>query len=183
MQRMAARLTVAPVLETERLILRPHSVDDFAACVAMWRDPQVVRYTIGAESSPQRTWLRLLAYRGLWSLLGFGYWAVQSKSDGVYIGELGFADFHRNADPGVDGIPEIGWALATQVHGRGYATEALRAVIAWGDAYLSAARTVCIIHRDNAVSIKLAHKLGYRLDCAAAAHPEPHRVFTRDRKR
>ena len=177
---MNARFTLAPVLETERLILRPHSADDFAECAAMWRDPQVVRYTIGSESPPQRTWLRLLAYRGLWSLLGFGYWAVQSKSAGRYIGELGFADFHRNLEPSVDGIPEIGWALTTQVHGQGYATEALRAVIAWGDAHLSLARTVCIIHRDNAVSIRLARKLGYLIELRAATNEEPHLVLARD---
>ena len=178
---MNTRFALAPVLETERLILRPHSADDFADCVAMWRDPQVVRYTIGSESPPQRTWLRLLSYRGLWSLLGFGYWAVQSKSDARYIGELGFADFHRDLYPSIDGIPEIGWALTTQVHGRGYATEALQAVITWGDAYLSATRTVCIIHRDNAISMKLARKLGYRIELRAATNEEPHLVLARDR--
>ena len=180
---MNRHLSLAPVLETERLILRPHSADDLVDCVTMWRDPQVVRYTIGSESPPQRTWLRLLAYRGLWSLLGFGYWAVQNKSDGRYIGELGFADFHRNLNPSIDGIPEIGWALTPQVHGRGYATEALRTVIAWGDANLSASRTVCIIHRDNAVSFRLARKLGYLIELRAATDEEPHVLLARDRSR
>lgn len=180
---MNTHLKIAPVLETERLILRSHSADDFADCAAMWRDPQVVRYTIGSESPPQRTWLRLLAYRGLWSLLGFGYWAVQTKSGGRYIGELGFADFHRSLAPSIDGIPEIGWALATQAHGQGYATEALRAVIAWGDAHLNVARTVCIIHRDNAVSIHLARKFGYLIELRAATNDEPHLLLARDRSR
>jgi len=176
---MSAPLTLAPILETERLILRPHSADDFDDCVAMWRDPQVVRYTIGTESPPQRTWMRLLAYRGLWSLLGFGYWAVQSKSGGRYIGELGFADFHRNLDPSIDGIPEIGWALATETHGQGYATEALRVVVAWGDAHLSARRTACIIHRDNTVSIHLARKFGYLIELRAPTNEEPHLLLAR----
>ena len=177
---MNRRFEVAPVLETERLILRPHGAADFADCVALWRDPKVIRYTTGSESPPQRTWLRLLAYRGLWSLLGFGYWAVHTQSEG-YIGELGFADFHRGLEPSIDGVPEIGWALATRAHGRGYATEALRAVIAWGDAHLSAARTVCIIHRDNAVSLHLARKLGYEIELRAATDEEPHRLLARDR--
>ncbi len=161
---MSGHFREAPALETERLILRSHRADDFTDSVAMWRDPQVVRYTLGAESPPQRTWLRLLAYLGHWSLLGFGYWAVQSKLTGRYIGELGFADFHRNFEPNVDGIPEIGWALAPAAHGQGYATEAVRTVIAWGDAHLSGTRTVCIIHRDNAASLHIARKFGYLIE-------------------
>jgi RimJ/RimL family protein N-acetyltransferase len=177
---MNTRFEVAPVLETERLILRAHGVADFADCVAMWRDPQIYKYTTGGESSPQRTWLRLLAYRGLWSLFGFGYWAVHCKA-GRYVGELGFADFHRDCEPRIDGLAEIGWALATQAHGQGYASEALRAVIAWGDANLRVARTVCIIHRDNAASIHLARKFGYEIVLRAATDEEPHWLLARDR--
>ncbi len=170
----------APVLETPRLILRPHAVDDFQDCVAMWRDPHVVKYTIGSESPPQRTWQRLLAYCGHWQLLGFGYWALESRSSGRYIGELGFADFRRDFAPSLQGIPEIGWALAVQAHGRGYATEALRKVIEWGDAHLGVTRTVCIIHRENTPSIHLARKLGYLSVLRTASDAEPHMLLARD---
>ncbi len=146
----------------------------------MWRDPQVVKYTIGSESPPPRTWQRLLAYLGHWQLLGFGYWAVQSKATGKYIGELGFADFHRDLEPGIAGIPEIGWALALQAHGQGYATEALRSVIDWGDAHLGVARTVCIVHRDNARSMHLARKLGYEIVLRAATDAEPDMLLARN---
>jgi RimJ/RimL family protein N-acetyltransferase len=78
----------APIIETERLRLRGHDSGDFGDCVAMWADPEVVRYTIREPSPPQRTWLRILGYRGHWALLGFGYWAVQEKESGRYIGEL-----------------------------------------------------------------------------------------------
>jgi len=175
-------LQATPLLETDRLILRPHRLDDFSACAAMWRDPQVVRYTIGSESPPQRTWQRLLAYRGHWLLLGFGYWAVESKSTGRYIGELGFADFHRDFTPSIDGVPEIGWALAIEAHGQGFATEALRQVIDWADQHLDAARTVCIIHRDNVRSVRLAHKLGYQGVLRAATDAEPDMLLARDRR-
>ena len=178
---MNARFQEAPALETERLLLRSHRADDFNDSVAMWRDPRVVRYTIGTESPPQRTWLRLLAYLGHWSLLGFGYWAVQSKATGRYIGEIGFADFHRNFEPSIDGIPEIGWVLAPAAHGQGYATEALRAVIAWGDAHLNGTRTVCIIHRDNAVSTHVARKLGYLIELRAATDEDPLALLARER--
>ena len=146
----------------------------------MWRDPQVVQYTIGSASTPQRTWLRLLAYRGHWALMGFGYWALQSKSTGRYIGELGFADFHREMEPSIDGVPEIGWALAVEEQGKGYATEALRRVIGWGDAHLGVTRTVCIIHRENVRSTHLARKFGYSVVLRAATDDEPHALLARD---
>jgi RimJ/RimL family protein N-acetyltransferase len=174
-------VVVAPRLETERLILRPHSVDDFSDCATMWRDPAVVKYTIGSESPPQRSWQRLLAYCGHWQLLGFGYWAVESKSTGRYIGELGFADFHRDGVPTtIQGVPEIGWALCREAHGQGYATEALRKVIEWGDAHLGVTRTVCIVHRDNHASIRLARKLGYLTELRAATEKVPDILLARD---
>ena len=176
------RAREAPRLETDRLILRSHRVDDLPDCATMWRDPQVVKYTIGSASTPQRTWQRLLAYRGHWALLEFGYWAVECKATGQYIGELGFADFHRDIEPSIDGIPEIGWALAVHAQGKGYATEALRKVIEWGDAHLSNTRTVCIVHRENVRSMHLAAKFGYSAVLRAATDDEPHALLARWRQ-
>ena len=172
-------MTAVPIIETERLRLHGHGIDDYADCVAMWSDPNVVRYTIGDPSPPQRTWLRILSYRGHWALLGFGYWAVQEKSSGRYVGELGFADFKRNLDPSIAGLPELGWALAPWAQGQGYATEALRAAVAWGDARFSAPRTVCIIHKDNERSVRVATKLGYSIVIQPAAVADPNLIFAR----
>ncbi len=152
----------APVIETERLRLRPHTSDDLSDCVAMWSDPAIVRYTTGSPSPPQRTWLRILAYRGHWAMLGYGYWAVEERASGQFVGELGFADFKRDMQPSLEGMPELGWALVSRVHGQGYATEALRAAVAWGDSHFGALRTACIIHRDNHPSFRVAERLGYK---------------------
>lgn len=172
--------TVAPSLETERLRLVSHGVQYFADSVAMWADPEVARYTIGEPSSPQRTWLRILAYRGHWALLGFGYWAVQEKASGRYIGELGFADFKRSLKLTLEGIPELGWALIPWAQGKGYATEALRATVAWGDQQFKSPRTVCIIHRDNQRSLRVAAKLGYSAVLQCADDAEPNFILARD---
>jgi RimJ/RimL family protein N-acetyltransferase len=152
----------APTIETDRLILRAHRVDDFGACAAMWADPVVTRYIGGKPSTAQQSWSRILQYAGLWSLLGFGYWAIEEKATGTFIGELGFADFKRDIDPPFDGMPELGWALAPHAHGKGYATEAVRAAVAWGDANLVATRTACMISPENTASISVAKKCGYR---------------------
>jgi RimJ/RimL family protein N-acetyltransferase len=151
-----------PVIETARLRLRPHAASDFDACVAMWSDPAITRYTIGDPSPPPQTWRRILAYRGHWTLLGFGYWAVEEKSTGRYLGDIGFADFKRDIQPSIEGMPELGWALISQAHGKGYATEALLAAVAWGDGHFGPAPTVCIINEGNERSFRVAEKLGYK---------------------
>jgi RimJ/RimL family protein N-acetyltransferase len=168
-----------PVIETDRLLLRRHLPDDFAACARMWADPNVTRHIGGKPSSPQEVWMKLLRYAGLWAWLGYGYWAILEKSTGGFIGELGFADFKRDIDPPTNGIPELGWALATEAHGKGFATEALHAAIAWGDACLESRRTVCLIDPDNLPSIRVAQKCGYREFHKTTYKGEPTILFDR----
>ena len=145
----------------------------------MWSDPAITRYTIGNAAPPQRTWTRILAYRGHWTMLGFGYWAVEEKATGRFIGELGFAEFKRDIQPSIEGMPELGWVLIAEAHGKGYATEALRSVVAWGDGQFGPARTVCIIHPDNRASFRVADKLGYREFFRTSKDGEPEIVLVR----
>ncbi len=151
----------APILETDRLTLRGHRLEDYADCVAMWADPLVTRFILAKPSTPQQTWMRILAYLGHWSLMRFGYWAIEEKKTGAFVGEVGLADFKRDVAQSMRGAPEIGFVLAPIAHGKGYATEAARAVVAWGDQNLAAARTVCMIDPENAASIRVANKCGY----------------------
>ena len=151
-----------PVVRTERLTLRAHRPGDFPVSLAMWTDPEVTRFIGGQPSTEQQAWTRVLTYIGHWAFLGFGYWAIEETETGAFVGDLGFADFHRNALPAIKGVPELGWAIATRFRGRGYATEAARAALAWGDAHFKGARTVCMIDAENAASIRVAQKCGYR---------------------
>src|SRR5579872_7110534 len=84
---------LVPILETDRLKLRGHRLEDFEACAAVWADPAVVRYISGKPSTRTQSWLRMLAYGGHWQHVPFGYWAVEEKKTGRYIGDVGFADF------------------------------------------------------------------------------------------
>jgi RimJ/RimL family protein N-acetyltransferase len=150
------------VLETERMILRGHELADFDDCVALWGDPIVTRFIGGKPSTREETWSRLLRNRGHWSLLGFGYWVVRERATGRFIGEVGFANLEREIEPSLRDAPEAGWVLAPWSHGKGFATEALRAALAWLDSERGARRTVCIIDPDNAASRRVAQKCGYR---------------------
>ncbi len=62
----------------------------------MWADPEVTRYIGGKPLTEEESWARLLRYVGHWSLLGFGYWVVEEKTTGNFIGEVGFADYKRD---------------------------------------------------------------------------------------
>src|SRR5579872_1670563 len=117
-----------PVLETDRLRLRGHCIDDFPACAAMWADAGVTRFIGGRPLSGEEAWARLLRYVGHWDLLGFGYWVVEEKASGTFAGEVGLAEFKRDIEPAID-VPEAGWVLTTAAQGKGYATGALRAVL------------------------------------------------------
>ena len=142
--------------------MRRHRVDDLADCAAMWGDAAGTRYIGGKPLSREETWARLLRYHGHWELLGFGHWLVEEKAGGGFVGEVGFADFKRDIEPSLDGMPEMGWVLASRWHGRGLATEAVRAAAAWGDVHFGARRTACMIHVENVASIRVAEKCGFQ---------------------
>lgn len=151
-----------PQIETERLILRGHQTSDFESLAGMWAHPIVVQHITGVPSTESQSWVRLLNYTGHWAHMGFGYWAVVEKSSGQYIGDVGLADFKRDIQPSMKGLHEMGWILSPHVHGKGYAVEAVQAVIAWGKSNLKTDRFVCIIAPKNEASIRLAQKVGFQ---------------------
>jgi RimJ/RimL family protein N-acetyltransferase len=154
-------MAIIPAIETPRLLLRGHRLDDFDACHSMWSDREVVRFIGGRPSTGEQTWARLLRYVGHWELLGFGFWALEERATRRFVGELGLANFRREITPSFEGIPESGWALASWAHGQGFATEGLKAALAWGDAHLPAPRTRCLIAEGNTASQRVAAKCGY----------------------
>lgn len=151
-----------PVIETERLTLRAHQLSDFDSLAEMWADPEVVRFIGGKPFTREETWTRLLRYLGHWKLLGFGYWAVELRESGRFIGDVGFGNWQRDITPSLDGLAEGGWAFSPSVCGRGIASEAVGAALAWMDKRFDRQTTTCIIGADNAASTRVAEKNGYR---------------------
>jgi RimJ/RimL family protein N-acetyltransferase len=155
----------APVLQTARLILRPFRADDVG----------------GQPLAREDSWRKLLCGAGLWRLFGFGYWAVERRSDGTMIGQVGFAEFQRDLSPSIRNIPEMGWLFTRDAAGQGYATEAAMAGLAWIDAALAPPETVAIIDNDNSASIRVAEKCGFALREPAVYRDEPILLFRRPR--
>jgi RimJ/RimL family protein N-acetyltransferase len=166
-----------PVVETGRLRLRGHTMDDFRHTAALWGDAAVVGYMGGKPLTGEECWTRFLRYLGHWSLLGFGYWVVEERETGDFVGEVGFGNFKRDMEPPLRAIPELGWVLAPSKQGRGYATEAARAALRWGRKHFEANDFVCLIHPDHRASIRVAAKCGFKEQHLGAYKGRPAIVF------
>ena len=158
----SASSSCAPRLETPRLVLRAHEASDLDPVAALWGDARVVRHIGGTPSTRAESWARILRYAGLWSIRGYGYWALEERATGRLVGDVGLADFARELSPAADVAPEAGWVLSPAVHGKGYTTEAVRAVLEWADAALAAPRTFCLLAEANGASLNVARKCGFR---------------------
>mgnify|MGYP000911226213 CR=1 FL=1 len=156
------RHAAAPRLETGRLILRGFRPEDFEASSALWAEPAVYKHIMGRPSTPEECWFRLLRSVGHWLWFGHGYWAVEEKTTGCLVGEVGFADFHRAMDPPLGDRAEMGWVLSERYHGKGLAREATEAVLAWAQTEKPQLQMACIIAPENEASIRLAQWLGFR---------------------
>lgn len=151
-----------PVLETARLRLRAHTLTDFDTYCALWADPVVVRYLGCQPNSAEEAMGRMLRNAGHWTLRGFGSWLVEEKTSGEFVGEVGLFNYRREIEPRMDETPEIGWILSPGKHGRGYATEAVRAVLDWGRDRFTAGQVCCLIDPGNTASLRVAEKSGFR---------------------
>lgn len=152
-----------PTLSTERLVLRPPEVADFAPFSSHYMSPRS-SYE-GGPHSREGAWKEFATGAAGWMLRGYGSLSVTEAGSGGYLGEVGI--YHLATYP----APEIGWMVLPEAEGRGIAAEAARALRAW--AYAEKGWTTLVSHIDpeNARSIRLAERLGARLD-PEAPHPE-----------
>jgi RimJ/RimL family protein N-acetyltransferase len=148
-----------PTLTTDRLVLRPFVAADAPALAALNADPNVARFISldGQPLSAEDSWRQLAFLIGHWQLRGFGMWAAVERSrPDLLIGRIGC---HQP-----EGWPdfEIGWALASDCWGRGYATEGARAAMRYAFETLGRPRVVSLIDPANERSVGVAERLGER---------------------
>lgn len=149
----------APVLRTERLILRGFVAEDFARHEEIMAQAPVNRF-LGPRLGREDLWRRTVSSVGMWTVCGFGGWMVEH--DGRVIGNIGLFDAKRGIPPYWDGQPEMGWIFSEEAHGKGFAGEAGRAVLGWADANLR--RDIwAMISPGNEPSFRLAERLGFKI--------------------
>jgi RimJ/RimL family protein N-acetyltransferase len=147
-----------PTFTTERLILRPRTIDDYDACLAMDRDPAVVRYIPGPwdDATAHAAFLRHRIARPYPD--GLGYWCVFPKASlDRFLGWVLLIP--RDA---VGPEVEIGWRLLQSAWGRGYAPEAAAAIVRHAFETVGLDRIIAEIHPEHARSQRVAEKIGLR---------------------
>ena len=155
-------------LKTDRLLLRPFCATDIDDYARMCADPEVTRYLgDGRPLSRSDAWRQMAMLVGHWHLKGYGMWAVEERDGGRLIGRIGC--HYPEGWPGF----EVGWALARQYWGRGYAFEGARAALNHAFTALAQEHVISLIHPANERSIRLAERLGERAEGTTEVHGQP----------
>ena len=141
-------------LETERLILRMWREADFEEYAALCADPEVMRYLGGKTWDRLESWRHMCAMIGHWHFRGYGIWAVEEKATGKFIGRIGL--HYPETWPGF----ELGWTLAREAQGKGYATEAARRALEYAFIDLNRDHVISLINPENHPSIRVAERIG-----------------------
>ena len=175
-----------PILELEsaRLLLRQWRDEDLPEFAAMCADPQVMRYFPAPLSRLESASL-IGRIRGHFAEHGFGLWALQRKDTGAFIGftGLGVVGFDAPFTPAI----EIGWRLAREHWGLGYASEAAWTALRCGFDRLALKEVVAFTAQSNLPSEKVMQAIGMHHDSAddfehpklAVGHPLRHHMLYR----
>lgn len=148
----------AAQLDTPRLRLRQFCAADAPAYAAICADAEVMRYIgPGHAQSAEEAWRSMAAFLGHWTLMGYGMWALEHRDSGELIGRVGF--HHPPYWPGF----ELGWLLAREHWGHGYAREAAAAALRHAFEVLRRDRVISLIQPGNARSIAVAEAIGESL--------------------
>jgi RimJ/RimL family protein N-acetyltransferase len=146
-------MTPGPTLETARLILRPIQAQDFEAWAAFMADEEVTRF-LGGVQVRSVAWRGFLQVAGAWAMQGFSMFSVIEKASGRWVGRLG--PWRPEGWPG----PEVGWGLAREAWGKGYAMEGAIASIDWAFDHLGWTEVIHSIEAPNVASQNVARRLG-----------------------
>jgi RimJ/RimL family protein N-acetyltransferase len=152
----------APRIETDRLVLRHWRREDFDPLFAIQGHPDVYRHFGNQPPLREDSWRRMCAATGLWSLVGYGWWAIETRDEPRLVGTAGLLFPRRDMDPQYFDGPEMGWLVSSEVQGTGVAQEACRAVLDWAGRNLEPSPLWCMIVPENTPSIRLAERIGFQ---------------------
>lgn len=146
------------VLSTERLRLEPFAAAHLEALAALHADPEVMRFIgDGAVMSRQETQAMIIRVGVTWRRRGYSWWSFVERGSGAVIGCGPLTHLEGDETRAL----ELGWRLAPAARGRGYATEAARAILGFAfGPKIRAERVLAAVHPDNAASLAVVARLG-----------------------
>ncbi len=153
-------MTVAPRVETERLVLRELRKSDFSAYADHMADTVATTF-LGGTIDRRRAWSTFAALTGAWTITGAGWWAVEARNTGDFVGWVGA--FYREGCVEEGWAPtqiELGWSILRAHWRRGFATEAARGALAFAFERHGAERVIAHVHPDNVASARVAQAIG-----------------------
>lgn len=145
------------IATTERLLLRTWEVEDIPHYATIVSNPEVMRY-IGDGHTPTYEEAEAYVHKSMKSYKdnGWSRFPILLKETGELIGFCGYM--------AIDGRIDFGWRLAKQHWGKGYATEAAKAVLELGINQFHFCEITCVVYQDNTPSIRVIEKLGIPFD-------------------
>lgn len=156
------------ILETPRLRLRQWQDSDYAPFARLNADPQVMQFMLACMDE-QASNASADKFRQLITEQGWGMWAVECKANQTFIGFVGL--YRTNAAVPCLPCVEIGWRLAGEHWGKGYATEAARAALCFGFEVLQLPEIVAFTAVINQRSQAVMERLGMQRDLHTFQHP------------
>jgi RimJ/RimL family protein N-acetyltransferase len=170
------------VIETERLVLRKPRAEDAADLAMAYSDPEAVRY-IGDGSTATLAEVEEAIGKWLdrWESWGVGFFSLERREDGRVLGRAGFLRWDPETWQIGGTETEIGWMLAREHWGHGYATEAALALRDWAFAEQGLTRLISLIQHGNLASVRVAERLGERYERDVEVRDKPSRLYAIDR--
>ena len=148
------------LLTTERLELWRSAIGDLEQFYALTEDHETRRFLGGTQPSMADSFARLHRNEGSWAFHGYGTFMVRLRGEAAIIGTCGIFRSWRDL-PGLNDAAEAGWIVHRDHWGKGIASEAMRASLAWFDGVQGQQRIGCMIEEGNVASEKLALALGF----------------------
>jgi RimJ/RimL family protein N-acetyltransferase len=166
-------------IETERLILRLPRPEDAADLAVAYAEPETVRYIgDGTTATPAEVEAVIPQWVERWEMWGVGFFSLERREDGRVLGRAGFLRWDRETWEIGGDETEIGWLVAREHWGQGYATEAALALRDWALRERGLTRLISLIQHGNVRSVRVAEKLGERYEGDVEVRGKPSWLYS-----
>lgn len=170
------------MIETERLLLRKPRAEDAADLAVAYADPETVRF-IGDGSTATLAEVEegIARWLGRWEEWGLSLFSLERREDGHVLGRAGFLRWDPETWEVGGSETELGWLLAREHWGRGYATEAALALRDWAIGERGLTRLISLIEHENVRSIRVAERIGEVYERDVEVRGKPSRLYALER--